>query len=245
MIDLHTHLLPDWDDGARNWEDTVKMAKMAGKDGVEKIVLTPHVYRLGKYGDDFGVLKSRLKELEFVVDNLPVEVYMGAEVFVHHEMLEGIKKHQLTINGSDYVFIEFPPENVPSGVRDLFYRLMLEGFIPIISHPERNMFFGERPEFLYELVEMGSLAQVTTHSLAGRLGRRAKRTARLFLEHNLVHVIASDAHDPVKRPPLLSEGVKAAARIVGEAKAKAMVTEIPEAILNNDLIPDWGDPIGF
>jgi len=243
MIDLHTHLLPDWDDGAENWDEMMRMAEIASKDGVKKIVLTPHIFRLSKYKDDFGVLKERMNELRDRADEFPVEFYMGAEVFVHHEMVESIKKNNLTINGSDYVFVEFPAENVTAGVKDLFYRMMLEGLIPIISHPERNVVFAERPDLLYELVEMGCLAQVTTMSLTGKFGRQTKRAARIFLENNLVHIIASDAHDPHNRPPILSKGVKAAARIVGDDKARAMVTEIPQAVLDNECVPDYGEPI--
>jgi len=243
VIDLHTHLLPYWDDGAEDWEEMLKMAEIARDDGVGKIVLTPHMYRLNKYGDDMGVLERKMDQFRDWVKDFPIEFYKGAEVYIHHEIVENIKRNDLAVNGSSYVFVEFPAENVMSGVKDLFYRIMLAGYIPIISHPERNLVFGERPEILYELVEMGSLAQVTTKSLTGEFGRQTKKASRLFLENNLVHLIASDAHDADKRPPVLSKGVRAAAKVVGEEKAVAMVTEIPQAILDNKCIPDWGDPI--
>ena len=243
MIDLHTHLLPDWDDGAESWAEMYKMAKVAEKDGIKKIVLTPHIFRLSKYRNDLGVLELRMAQFKEKAAELPIEFYRGAEVFVHHEMVERIKENNLTINGTDYVFVEFPADYVFAGVRDLFYQLMLDGFIPIISHPERNLAFAENPELLYELIKMGSLAQVTTKSLTGEFGRETKRVARLFLEHNLVHIIASDAHDAEKRPPVLSAGAKEAAKVVGEERAMAMVTTVPQAILNNECIPDLGDPI--
>lgn len=243
MIDLHTHLLPDWDDGAEDWNEMYKMAKVAEKDGTKKIVLTPHIFRLSKYRNDLGVLELRMAQFKEKAAELPIEFYRGAEVFVHHEMVERIKENNLTINGTDYVFVEFPADYVLAGVRDLFYQLMLDGFIPIISHPERNLAFAENPELLYGLIKMGSLAQVTTKSLTGEFGRETKRVARLFLEHNLVHIIASDAHDSEKRPPVLSAGAKEAAKVIGEERAKAMVTTIPQAILNNECIPDFGDPI--
>ncbi len=243
MIDLHTHLLPDWDDGAQDWNEMYKMAKVAEKDGIKKIALTPHIFRLSKYRNDLGVLELRIAQFREKAAELPIEFYRGAEVFVHHEMVERIKEYNLTINGTDYVFVEFPADYVLPAVRDLFYQMMLEGFIPIISHPERNLGFAEKPELLYDLVKMGSLAQVTTKSLTGEFGRETKRVARLFLEHNLVHIIASDAHDEKKRPPILSAGTEEAAKIVGEQRAMAMVTTVPQAILNNECIPDFGDPI--
>jgi protein-tyrosine phosphatase len=243
LIDLHTHLLPDWDDGAESWSEMYKMAKIAEKDGIKKIVLTPHIFRLSKYRNDLGVLELRMEQFKEKAEGLPIEFYRGAEVFVHHEMVERIKESNLAVNGSDYVFVEFPADYVLGGVRDLFYRMMLEGFIPIISHPERNLAFAERPELLYELVKMGSLAQVTTKSLTGEFGRETKRVARLFLEHNLVHLIASDAHDEEKRPPVLSAGAKEAAKVVGEKRARAMVTAVPQAILDNRCIHDLGDGV--
>jgi protein-tyrosine phosphatase len=243
MIDLHTHLLPDWDDGAVDWNEMSKMAKVAEKDGIKKMVLTPHIFRLSKYRNDLGVLELRMAQFREKAAELPIEFYRGAEVFVHHEMVERIKENNLTINGTDYVFVEFPADYVLAGVRDLFYQLMLDGFIPIISHPERNLAFAEKPELLFDLVKMGSLAQVTTKSLTGEFGRETRRVARLFLEHNLVHIIASDAHDSEKRPPVLSVGAKEAAKVVGEERAQAMVTTVPQAILDNQCIPDFGDPI--
>jgi len=120
--------------------------------------------------------------------------------------------------------------------------LLGKGFVPIISHPERNRGFAARPELLYEFVTMGCAAQVTAASLTGEVGREVRETAGLFMVNNLVHFIASDAHRVVSRPPGLSRAVAAASKIVGESKARAMVTEIPRAILDNKALPDWGEP---
>ena len=242
MIDLHTHLLPDWDDGAKDWDEMFKMAEIAQQDGIEKIVLTPHIFRLTKYNNDFEVLKKRMNQHKMRTLKLKVKFYRGAEVFFHHEMIEAIENNKLTINKSKYVFLEFPSDFVISNVKDLLFKLMIKNFIPIISHPERNNFFLKNPQMLYELVKMGCYAQLTAKSISGEYGREIKKISKLFLRYNLVHVIASDAHDPEKRPPILSIGVKAATRIVGEEKARAMVTSVPEAILKNECIPDLGDP---
>ena len=243
MIDLHTHLLPDWDDGAADWEEMFRMARVADRDGIKKVVLTPHIYRLSKYGDDLKVLEERIAQFQEKAARFPIEFYRGAEVFVHQDMVECIKKNNLTINNSNYVFVEFPSESILPGVRDLFYQMMLGELIPIISHPERNMVFAKRPDLLYDLVSMGALAQVTAKSISGEFGHETKEIAQVFLVNNLVHLIASDAHDSEKRPPKLSRAVEKARKIVGEEKALAMVTSIPQAILDNQEIPDYGDPI--
>lgn len=243
MIDLHTHILPDWDDGAKDWNEMYRMCNIACKDGIKKIVLTPHIYRLGKYGDDFGVLEERMRQFGERVAKIPLKFHWGAEVFVHPEIVENIKKYNFTINGSNYLYIEFPSDYVLPGAKDLIFNIMGAGFIPIISHPERNIVFRERPELLYELVKTDSLAQVTAMSITGEFGPETKKAAHVFLKHNLVHLIASDAHDAERRPPKLSRGVEEAKKIVGEDKALAMVTEIPQSILDNKSIPYYGDPI--
>jgi protein-tyrosine phosphatase len=166
----------------------------------------------------------------------------GAEIFVHHEIKDKARDRKLTLNGGSYLFIEFPAESVLPGVKEFVYDLMLSGLIPIISHPERNVVFSLQPQLLFDLISMGCLGQVTAMSITGSFGAEIKKTAESFLKHNLVHVIASDAHDAERRPPKLAEGVKAAAEIVGKEKAAAMADEIPRAILADAGIPEWGEP---
>ncbi|MGB8952077.1 MAG: CpsB/CapC family capsule biosynthesis tyrosine phosphatase [Candidatus Aminicenantales bacterium] len=243
MIDLHTHLLPDWDDGAKDWAETQKMSEIAHTDGIQKIVITPHIFRMSKHNDNLDILQERKAELHKKKAELPVEFYEGAEVFLHHDILSNLRKHHLTINHSNYFFIEFPSDYVLPGVKDLFFNIMLEGYIPIISHPERNAVFQERPDLIYELIKMDCLAQVTAKSIIGEFGTEVRKTAHYFLTHNFVHLIASDAHDARNRPPLLSQAVEEAGKIVGNEKAMAMVTSIPQAILDNRDISDWDEPI--
>ena len=242
MIDLHTHLLWDWDDGPDDRDQALEMCRVAEKDGVKAIALTPHVFRLSRYGDDLDVLRQRMIEFGKGMGEVPIDFHWGAEVFVHPEVVGSIEKYGFTLDNTSYVFIEFPSDAVPPGTANLVYSLMTKGFVPIISHPERNRGFVERPELLYELVSMGCAAQVTAMSVTGEFGRETRNAAGLFLEHNLVHIIASDAHSSILRPPVLSGAVEAARKIVGEAKAVAMVTEVPQAILENRALPDWGEP---
>jgi protein-tyrosine phosphatase len=242
MIDLHTHLLWDWDDGPDDQAQAQEMCRVAEKDGVKAIALTPHVFRLSRYGDSLDVLRQRMVEFAQGMAEVPIDFHWGAEVFVNPEVVSSIEKFGFTIDNTNYVFIEFPSDAVPPGTGNLVYSLMAKGYVPIISHPERNREFMERPELLYDLISTGCVAQVTAMSLTGEFGNETKKAAGLFLEHNLVHIIASDAHSSLLRPPVLSGAVEAARKLVGEAKALAMVTEIPQAILENRALPDWGEP---
>ncbi|MGC8745713.1 MAG: tyrosine-protein phosphatase, partial [Candidatus Saccharicenans sp.] len=194
MIDLHCHLLPDWDDGPESWEEVEKMIEIAASDGITKMCLTPHFFRFSRYNDDPAVLKSRYDDFKerFKVERR-IEFYRGAEIFIHPDLVAEIKNKELSVNGSEYVFIEFPSDQVPAGVRELFYQVMLAGYIPIISHPERNNILNSHPELLYDLINRGCLAQVTAMSLTGEFGSEVQKAAELFLRNNLVHLIASDA----------------------------------------------------
>ncbi len=242
MIDLHTHLLWDWDDGPDDRAQALEMCRIAEKDGIAAIGLTPHVFRMNRYHDDLDVLGRRMVEFANGMQGVPIDFHWGAEVYVHPGIVASVTRYGLTVDDTNYVFLEFPADAVPPGTANLIYGLMTKGYLPIISHPERNRGFQERPEILYELVSMGCAAQVTAMSLTGDFGKETRAAAGLFLEHNLVHIIASDAHSSLLRPPVLSGAVEAARKVVGEAKAMAMVTEIPQAILDNQALPDWGEP---
>jgi protein-tyrosine phosphatase len=220
-----------------------RMIEVAREDGVSKIALTPHVFRLTKHSSDGRGLKTRVREFIRQNRSAEISIYPGAEVYVHPDMIGHIKDFDLTVNRSDYVFIEFPASQVPSGTTNLVYQMMLAGLIPIISHPERNIEFARSPEILFELISQGALAQVTAQSLTGGFGPVIQKAAETFLKHGLTHLIASDAHNADTRPPRLSAAVEAAEKIVGAARAEALVTTIPAAILDNDQIPNLIEPV--
>jgi protein-tyrosine phosphatase len=156
MIDLHSHILPGLDDGAQSMEESLEMAKIAERDGVEKIVATPHLFRgnfiyedLGIIGnfiyEDLGIIEIKRSELSQVLkeNNIHVEILAGAEVHVSHNLIDEIRKNRenLVLNQSSYMVVEFPSDLIFSGAKNLFFELMSEGIIPIIAHPERNSVF--------------------------------------------------------------------------------------------------------
>lgn len=245
MIDLHTHLLWDWDDGPDDSSQARTMCCIAEKDGTTAVCVTPHLFRMTRHGDDLGLLRQRMVDFDAEVrrSGIGLEIHWGAEVFIHAEVVRVIELYRFTVDQTSYVFLEFPSGGVPVGAAAVLSQLLGKGFVPIISHPERNRGFAARPEILFEFVTMGCVGQVTAASLTGELGKDVRATAGLFLANNLVHLIASDAHRALGRPPGLSRALEAASKIVGESKARAMVTEIPKAILENRALPDWGEPM--
>jgi protein-tyrosine phosphatase len=237
VIDLHTHVLPGWDDGAADRAEAERMIAVAREDGISKIVLTPHVHRMTRDGSDLQSLKGRVKSFQEEAEVLGIGLFAGAEVYFHLDMVRHIKDFGLTVNGSNYVFIEFPADYLPGGVEKLVSQMMFEGLIPIISHPERNVALARAPEALYELISQGAISQVTSQSITGGFGKRTQKAAV-----HLVQIIASDAHNATTRPPRLAQAVEVAAKIVGLTRAEAMVTTVPAAILENEQIPDFGEP---
>ena len=247
MIDIHSHILPELDDGSQSLEESVQMASLAVADGIKKMVATPHLFRNNFEHEDLGIIEQTKDSLvEALKDNnIPLEIYTGAEVHVSHNLCDEIKsnRNSLVINRSSYILVEFPSDHVFSGVKNLFFDLMSDGLIPIIAHPERNTFFKRNPELLYDLIHMGGFTQMNSGSFSGLYGRRVREAALQFLELNLLHFVGSDCHNVRSSRPRLSEAVKSIAALIGEKKAAALIYENPQALLDDADIPFRPEPI--
>ena len=247
MIDLHCHILPGLDDGAKTVDEAVEMARISRSDGITTIVATPHLFRGGNTLEKLNGAGEKLHELRRALETnkIGVEVLLGAEVHISHNLIGAIRNNRksLVLNGSSYMFVEFPSEHIYPGVKNLFFDLMSEGIIPIIAHPERNSVFAQNPNLLYELVQMGALAQANSGSFTGLYGRQAGDVVVRLLEWNLIHFIASDAHGPHSIPPGLSEAVARAESLVGKARASALVNDNPRAVLDDREIPILISPV--
>jgi len=244
MIDIHCHILAGFDDGASSIEESLEMCRIAKEDGIKTIVATPHILKGDYHNENPQVILKKIEELQFNLTD-SIEILPGSDLHFQHDVIERVidQKSILTINNNGYLLIEFPFNSIPIGSKEVFQQLMLKGIIPIITHPERNFELIQNPNLLFELIKEGALAQVTAMSITGKFGSVSKEAAHFFLTHNLVHVIASDAHDSLWRTPNLSESVRAAAEIVGAEKAEALVEDNPTAILNGDKIPFFEEPI--
>jgi protein-tyrosine phosphatase len=247
MIDLHCHILPGVDDGAETLETAVEMARLAGRDGVETIVATPHLFKGSHSPPDFDLFEKKKEELESALgrEEIDVSIRTGAEVHIAHSLVDelGRSRKKMVINGSAYMFVEFPPDHVYPGVQNLFFELLSAGVIPIIAHPERNSVFAQKPGLLYDLVCMGALAQANRGSFLGVYGRTAAAVVGRLLEHNLVHFIASDGHDTVSLPPVLADAVASVRPLIGDEKARALVRDNPRAVLEDREIPYLPSPV--
>lgn len=201
MIDLHCHILAGLDDGARTMEDSIEMARAAVNEGIQTIIATPH-HKNGRYDNPKQEIIQKTAELNKVLkeENIPLTILPGQEPAIHGELLKGISLGEVsTLNNTQYLFIELPAGHVPRYTEKLLYDLQVEGRIPVIVHPERNQEIIERPEILYQLIKKGALSQLTASSIYGIFGKKIKGFSEQLIEANLVHFIASDAHNTNKR----------------------------------------------
>jgi protein-tyrosine phosphatase len=235
FIDLHTHLLPGVDDGARDMDVSLAMARLAQADGIGHIVVTPHVPFCGL---DVSALAKRLEALRgFLAQNqVELQLSLGTEVSLEPDMIQWLAEGMACpLGATRYVLAELPFFGYPPYVEDVIFQLQVKGYTPILAHPERNAELAATPARLGALVERGVLTQITTTSLLGGFGAATRNAAVEFLQRGWAHVLASDAHSATHRPPILSEGVRAAERIVGD-QAWDLVTVNPAAILNGDEV---------
>ena len=239
MIDLHNHILHGQDDGAETLEESIQMCWIGYEDGIRTIVATPHILP-GIYENDRPTILSQVAQLNNTLTHSAlrnphsaINILPGADVHFSSDLLQRLGKEEIvTVNDQGrYLMVEFAFQGIPYQAEKALLQLMRNGIIPIISHPERNMEIAQRPRRYYEMIQMGCLGQVTAMSLTGEFGPEIKKSAEKLLAKRLIHIIASDAHSPDRRPPILSAGVKAAEKIVGKQEARKMVTEYPRAVI--------------
>jgi len=235
MIDIHTHILPSLDDGPKTIEESIELCKIAANDGIKTIVATPHS-KDGAYEAKSDDTLRKVKELNLKLEEiqLDLEILPGAEVHINERLMEYIKNGEvLTINnGRKFLLLELPFFFVPPITDELISNLRSIGIVSIISHAERITKFQKTPKILDQLVKSGTLIQITAQSLTGDFGSRERKCAEWLLKHEMVHFIASDVHSLTGRPPILSKALERAAKIIGEEKARALVSHNPEQIIN-------------
>jgi protein-tyrosine phosphatase len=290
MIDLHSHILPNLDDGPRTMEDSIQMCRISYHDGIRAIVATPHILP-GIYKNDRSTILTKLHELNDALvqsaichpqsaksldsaistlrsratteggripkseidvnselrtpnSKLPLRVLPGADVHFSSDILQRYEKGEIvTVNDRGrYLMVEFAFQGIPYQAEEVLFQLLTKGIIPIISHPERNMEIGQRPQRYYEMIRMGCLGQVTAMSLTGEFGSGVRRIAEKLLSKRLLHIIASDAHSIDRRPPILSAAVGVAEKMVGKEEAYKMVTDYPQAVLDGKK-PNVPEPL--
>ncbi len=236
MIDLHCHILPGVDDGAVDLDTALAMCRLAAADGCTAMVATPHLrHELWHNGD-----REHLERLWRLVRDLAgdvIDVHLGGEIAVNSEsggeMSRLPEGGLLSLAGSRYLLLEFHHRAVGPDPEELIHELIVDGWHPVIAHPERIRWLAEDPRYLEVLLELGALAQVTAMSVINLAGRFAFESASRMLEAGMVHFVASDAHDTGYRPPGMSHAFRRVTETLGEPAARALFITNPRAVLEN------------
>lgn len=239
FVDIHCHMLPGIDDGAADWQTAVDMARMAVKDGVRTVIVTPH--QLGNFsknrGDDIRHLAQQLQQV-LTERQIPLQILPGADVRIEDGMIDQLTTGNVLSLGDlrGHVLLELPHElYFPiEGVLDELSRLGMYG---ILSHPERNSGILRDPELLFGLVEKGCLMQVTAGSLVGSFGAGSQHLSEWMLSEGLVHFIATDAHGTKSRRPLMRRAYDRVAKIAGEQTAQDLCVHYPALVASKQRVP--------
>lgn len=237
MIDLHCHLLPGIDDGAADLAVSLAMAQAFVADGVTTVACTPHILP-GVYPNTGPLIREAVAALQRELDQrgIGLRLVTGADVHIVPDFVQGLREGRLlSLADTRYVLVEPPHHVAPVHLEDLFFQLLLAGYVPILTHPERLSWIKSRYAAIQKLAEAGVWMQITAGSLTGAFGRNAQYWAERMLDEGYVHILATDAHDTRRRPPQLGKGRELAAKRVGADEAEHLVVTRPKGVLDNVL----------
>jgi protein-tyrosine phosphatase len=242
VVDIHSHILPEVDDGSKSLEMSVAMCRMAAADGITHQVATPHAN--DRYHYDRAHLQGLLNQLQQQVGDA-ITLMLGCDFHLSYDNLQDVLVNpaRYAIEGSRYMLVELSNYSVPPQTTDCFLKLGDRGITSVITHPERNPILRESLQRVVEWAEQGCVIQVTGSALTGFWGERTRRAAHWLLEHDSVHVLATDSHDTEKRVPVLSAARDAVAEICGAEVAEALVNGNPQAIIHSQPLPYFPKPV--
>lgn len=230
MIDMHTHILPNIDDGARNWNDTIAMLQEAQQAGFTGIILTPH-YLVPHYTaneKDRSILKNKMQE------QTTLSVYLANEIYLAENMVEMLEqKEASTIAGTNYLLFELPFHTKPMFLYNAIYTLREKGYRPILAHPERYDFIQKEPSMVAELLQKGVLMQGNFGSYVGQYGKKAQILFKKLLQAGQIQFLGTDSHRPqgiyMQMPQIKAKLEK----IIGKEGLEEITVKNPQRVLEN------------
>ncbi|MEQ1718410.1 MAG: CpsB/CapC family capsule biosynthesis tyrosine phosphatase [Hyphomicrobium sp.] len=247
MIDLHCHILPGIDDGAPDDATAVAMARMFVADGVTTVACTPHILP-GLYHNSGPQIRDAVTrlELKFMEQGIDLAIVPGADAHICPSFVQDLKSGAIpTLGNSRYVLVEPPHHTAPQRIEQFFFDILVAGYVPILTHPERLTWINQQYETMQRLVAKGVWMQITAGSLTGAFGKNAQYWAERMLDEGAVHILATDAHEAHRRLPNLGRGRDAAAKRVGELEAQHLVLTRPRGVLANEAPNTFPAPAGI
>jgi len=242
VVDIHSHILPEVDDGPKSWDVCVAMCRAAAADGITHMVAAPHAN--DRYHYDRAYLQGLVAHLQGLVGDA-LKLSLGCDFHLSYDNIQDAIAHpeRYVIGDTRYLLVEFSNFGIPQQITDSLLKLGDCGLTPIITHPERNPILRENPQRVVEWASHGCVVQVTGSALTGWWGERTRRAALWLLERQAVHVLATDAHDMEKRVPILSAARDTALDLFGDEVSRALVEDNPAAIVSNQPLPYFPEPL--
>ncbi len=248
MIDFHSHILPNIDDGSRSIDETFNLIKEAKEAGFEAVISTSH-YMEGYYET---AVQEREIWLNTIHNNLKkkgldIELYLGSEIYMSDNLIKLLEEGKAsTINNSSYVLFEMPLNIEPLNLYDVIYEMLQYKLVPILAHPERYSFIQKEPELALDLIEKGVLLQANYGSIIGQYGSRTKMIVKKFYECNMIHFLGTDVHRQNTIYPKVPEILNILIDLIGEEKVTELTKTNPYLALNNKRITiEEPKPIDF
>ena len=238
MIDIHTHILPNIDDGSRSIEETFNLIKEAKNAGFDAIVSTSH-YMEGYYETNTPEREVWLNAIyeNLQAKNIDIQLYMGNEIYMTENMIKILEEGKAsTINDTSYVLFEMPLNVEPLNLYDIIYEMQQYKIVPILAHPERYSFIQKEPELIYDLIEKGVLMQANYGSIIGQYGEKAQMIVKKFFENNMIHLLGTDVHRQNTIYPRIPQILSEINELIGEEKLRELTTINPRLVLGNKRI---------
>jgi len=231
MIDIHCHLIHGVDDGPSTKRESINMLQEAEKLGIKTIIATPHI-------------KDRNIKLDYILENLydvveaakniDISIKLGCEFMINPMLPELVKRYKiLRMAGSRYVLVELPFDSFPKYCRDVFYKLQLRKFVPIIAHPERNKYLLRNFSDFVNIIDCGCLVQVDAASIIGDKGWMIRSFCKKIIQERLVHFVSSDAHCSIHYTERYQKAYKQVKKWTNEDYARLLFKENGEKLLKN------------
>lgn len=238
MIDFHSHIIPNVDDGSRSVEETFELLKEAKDAGFGGVISTSH-YMEEYYETDVAERNVWIKAISESLGkkDIDLNLYLGNEVYITKNIINLLETRKATsINNSNYVLFEFPMNSKPMDMYDIIYDMLEYKLIPILAHPERYSFVQKDPNLVYDLIQKGVLMQSNYGSILGMYGEKAEIIVRKLLENNMVHFLGSDVHRSGSVYPKIHNCLREIETIIGEDKLEEISSVNPELVVENKRI---------
>ena len=238
MLDTHTHILWNIDDGSKNQCMSLQMLEIAARSGTKAIFATPHVIERANK-PSWEEIKEKTQQLRQLCAEAQIDImlYPGAEVQMNWELLPELgATGAYCLNGGRYLLVELPAAEIPAYADEFWYELELKGIMPILAHPERYQQLRENPDLLLLWRRRGMLMQCNSGSFTGMFGSSVCENAKVLLANGLVDLLGSDGHRSEGRNTDMSRAAAVIRQLAGEEVLRQMTETNPQAVLKNQEI---------